>query len=104
MPEGRFQSPNGSDFEEENSNVCSGILKVFPFSTTPFGRKSLVKFVELMIHKLDFLSIQKWDCENYLLRIAICNGVLLYKNVKTTFQSSLQKKGCGLHLRMLERV
>jgi len=46
--------------------IFIGTFKGLYPSTTPFGKKSLVKVVGLMIQKRNFLSTLKRDCENYL--------------------------------------
>ena len=40
-------------------------------SNTPFKREGLFRIVESKIPKVTILSIEKRDCENYLLRIAL---------------------------------
>jgi hypothetical protein len=57
--EGGFEYADGSDFQEENSNLCSATVKGLSPSTTPFGKKKLYRIIELKIHQIYLLSIQK---------------------------------------------
>jgi hypothetical protein len=44
-------------------------LKVFLHPPPPLEREGFIRIVELTIPKVTTLSIQKRNCENYLLRI-----------------------------------
>jgi len=42
------------------------LLKVFLHPPPPLERESFIRIVELRIHQIYLLSIQKRDCEKYL--------------------------------------
>jgi hypothetical protein len=56
-------------FKRKILNFIVGLLKVFLHPPPPLEREGLVRIVWLVAHKMNLLSIQKRDCENYLLRI-----------------------------------
>jgi hypothetical protein len=57
--ESRFETADGSDFQEENSNLYRGTSKGLYPSTTPFGQRNIITTVESMISKKNILSISK---------------------------------------------
>ena len=57
--EGRFEYADGSDFQEEESNLYSRTFKGLSPSITPFGKRKFVKVVDLVRHKTNPLSMPK---------------------------------------------
>jgi hypothetical protein len=57
--ERRFENADGSDFQEENSNLYVGAFKGLYPPTTPFGEKSFIRIVESTVHQIHLLSIPK---------------------------------------------
>ena len=74
----------------KNILVYSRTFKGLSPSTTPFGKRKFIRIVAFTVRQIYLLSIEKWDCENYLF---LCQLETNCVNFRT--------RSCGFSLVML---